>query len=92
VQPPATANLVGIASDTGFAAGGERARSLCALDYDLDGTEELGSLLNTGGGSQALRILAPPAAMGGSVILLADDPTFGGSESNGRILAMSCTR
>jgi hypothetical protein len=92
VQPPATANLVGIASDTGFAAGGERARSLCALDYDLDGTEELGSLLDTGGGSQALRILAPPAAMGGSVILLADDPTFGGSESNGRILALSCTR
>lgn len=73
-------------------APGDRLRSLCALDYGLDGVEEIGGLFDIGGGIQAFRIFDPPVSMGGSSLLLADDDGFGGTDGHGRILAISCTR
>jgi hypothetical protein len=91
-EPSTALNLIEVASDTGSGAPGDRVRSLCALDFDVDGTEEIGSLHNTDWGAQAFRIQVPPAAPGGTAILLADDPAFGGAGRNGRLRALSCTR
>lgn len=110
-RPPAVAALAEIASDTGFSAPGDWVRSLCALDFDLDGTDEIASLhlaadsepggTRTRAGSRgrarghgplALRVYDPPASMGGSAILLAEDPEFSSSRGPGRALRISCTR
>ena len=89
---PATAVLTLAASDPEFDDSNGRTLSLCGVDMDLNGVEELGGLHRTGNGLQALRIYEPPQAVGGSAILLADDPGFGGTGGKHRALSMSCTR
>lgn len=90
--PPATADLILLASDPSFTAQGEKVLALCAPDHGLDGVEEILSLVKTGKKSQALRLHEAPAGPGGTAVLLADDPAFGGSKGRGRMLDMSCTR
>jgi hypothetical protein len=89
---PAEALLTPLAADTGFGGGTERVSSICTLDFGLDGVEEIGSLHSDGSGPQSLRIWEPPATMGGSAILVADDPDFGRSGARGLVESISCTR
>ncbi len=92
IEAPAAADLVLTASDPGFSAASGRAISLCALDWQLDGVEELASLRQGGSGSQALEIVEVPPGIGGTAILLADDPEFGGVKGRARAFAITCTR
>jgi hypothetical protein len=91
-QPHGLALLTPVASSEEFSPRGERVRSICALDFDLDGVDEIGGLHDTGRKSQAFRIYAPPATLDDVPILLADDEEFGGAAGRGRILDIACTR
>lgn len=91
LEQPADAILVESATDPSFGVG-MAILDICTLDSLLDGVEELGVLVDTGSGVQALRIFDPPAVIGGSATLLADDPDFGGSLGRAKALAITCTR
>lgn len=90
--PPARVTLSLLASDPAFGGPSNRVRSLCAMDHDLDGTEEIVSLNVDKQGRQSLRVFQAPAAVDGSAILLADDPAFGGTGRRGKVSRIACTR
>ena len=79
-------------SDTGFGAPGDTPLSICSIDVQFDGIEEIASLHEDGSGVQALRIYLAPASPGGTATLIADDPVFGGTQTLGAALAIACTR
>ncbi len=89
---PATADLTLRAGDASFSSTGDEVLAICALDWQLDGVEEIGSLHEDPSGAQALRIFETPAAPGGMAVLLADDPAFGGTAQRARVQAITCTR
>jgi hypothetical protein len=82
-----------LAEDLSFGGPGDEAVSICVLDWDLDGTEEVASVHEDGSGIQALRVYTLPAGPGGETgPPLADAPGYGGTQTNKRVLAIACTR
>ncbi len=92
IEMPAAADILPLASDSGFGAPGDEALSICTLDFQLDGNEEIASLHVDAAGVQALRIYDVPASLGGTVTLLAEDAAFGGTQTRATVLAIACTR
>lgn len=91
LEEPALALLTPVAGDPAFAGQGELL-SLCALDYGLDGVEELAGLHQGEGRVQALRIHEPPQGIGGMVVTVAEDEEFGGVGGKPRARDIACTR
>ncbi len=91
-KDPATADLTLRAGDAAFSSPGDQVLAICALDWQLDGVDEIGSLHEDASGAQALRIFETPAAPGGMAVLLADDPAFGGTAQRARVQSITCTR
>lgn len=85
---PATADLMPLASDTGFSSPGNKVRALCTMDDALDGTEEITALFDTLGG-QAVRVFQVPAGPGGTAVVVADYPSFGGIVRGAAALGLS---
>ncbi len=92
IDEPALAELALVASDEAFGELSGRPLSICSLDWQLDGVEEIAALLRGASGAQSLEIFDAPSGIGGSALLLADDPAFGGVQGKPRTLAIGCTR
>jgi hypothetical protein len=92
VETPASAALTAVSSDPNFGTSGDKVLSICALDFQVDGQEEIASLHDDGSGVQALKVFDLPAVLGGTAALLADDPAFGGTQGAAKALAIACTR
>ncbi|HXI03206.1 MAG TPA: hypothetical protein VNI57_08505 [Candidatus Saccharimonadales bacterium] len=88
----ATLDLVPIADDPNFGTSGGEAISIRAMDFGLDGVEEIAALFDDTSGTQSLRIYEAPASLAGTANLIADDPDYGKTQSRKRSFAIACTR